>query len=239
MIMNIVIDPAFNHLKEFIHHIPVLFLNEENTIYEARNTLKLVDVEGQKLVVKSFKIPHFINKIAYSYLRASKAKRSYEYGLEIIRRGINIPVPVAYMEEFRWGLLYRSYYVSGYSDYLLMRHFHFTKKLTAEDVEILKAFAGFTALLHEKEIYHTDYSPGNILYKKEGETVLFHLIDVNRMQFKKVTEKMAYKSFQRMDFSVEMLEIVAGEYALQRGMNIDKCIVEVKRRNLKTMRKYR
>jgi hypothetical protein len=90
--------------------------------------------------------------------------------------------------------------------------------------------------LHEKEIYHTDYSNGNILYKRVGENILFQLIDVNRIKFKKVTEKMAYKTFHRLDLSIEMLEIVAREYALQRQMDVEKSIVEIKRLNLKTMR---
>jgi tRNA A-37 threonylcarbamoyl transferase component Bud32 len=117
---------------------------------------------------------------------------------------------------FKAGLLSESYYISTYSDGLLMRKFNFITKLTEEDVDILKAFARFTARLHEKEIYHQDYSPGNILYKKTGEAILFDLVDVNRVQFKKVTVKMADKAFHRLEFSDEIFKIITEEYALRR-----------------------
>jgi len=237
--MNLVIRPEYNRLTDWIKEIPSLFPGQGKTIYKGRNELKVFDTDFGKMVVKSFRIPHIINRFAYSFLRLSKAKRSYTYSLEILKRGFPTPQPIAYMELFKTGLLSESYYVSGYSDYVSMKNFSFIKKLTEEDTGILKAFACLTARLHEKEIYHTDYSNGNILYKKEGENVFFDLVDVNRIQFKKVTEKQAYKAFHRLDLSIEMLEIVAREYALQRRMDPEKSTAEIKRLNLKTMRPYR
>jgi len=237
--MKLVVHPKYNRLSNWIKEIPSFFSTQGEMIYKARNEIRIFDTDLGKMVVKSFRVPHIINRIAYSFLRLSKAERSYVYSLEIIKRGFETPQPIAYIERFKMGLLSESYYVSGYSDYLLMRDFGFTKKLTEEGITILKAFARYTARLHEKEIYHTDYSNGNILYKKEGENVRFDLIDVNRVQFKKVTEKMAYKAFHRLDLSIEMLEIVAREYALQRQMDVEKSIVEIRRLNLKTMQAYR
>ena len=237
--MKLIIHPEYNRLSDWLKEIPSFFSTQGETIYKSRNELKVLDTDFGKVVIKSFRVPHIINRFAYSFLRPSKAKRSYVYSLEIINRGFKTPQPIAYIELFKMGLLSESYYVSVYSDYLLMRNFNFIKELTEEDIEILRAFACFTARLHEKNIYHTDYSNGNILYKKEGENVFFDLIDVNRIQIKKVTEKMAYKAFHRMDLSIEMLEIVAKEYALQRRMDVEKSIVEIKRLNLKTMRPYK
>jgi len=237
--MNLVINPEFNYLSDWIKEVPSFFSTQGESLYKARNEIKIFDTDFGKIVVKAFKIPHIINRFAYSFLRLSKAERSYIYSLEIIKRGFKTSQPIAYLELFKTGLLSESYYVSTYTDYLLMRNFSFNKKLTDEDVEILEAFAQFTAGLHEKEIYHKDYSNGNILYKKEGDNICFELIDLNRLKFKKVTEKMAYKAFHRLDFSIEMLEIVAREYALQRKMDVEKSIIEIRRLNLKTMRKYR
>jgi len=234
--MKLVVHPEYNRLSDWLKEIPVFFSTQGETIYKARNEIRIFDTDLGRIAVKSFRIPHIINRFAYSFLRLSKAERSYAYSLEINKRGFETPQPIAYIELFKMGLLSESYYVSAYSDYLLMRNFSFTKKLTEEDRGILKAFARYTAQLHEKEIYHTDYSNGNILYKRVGENILFQLIDVNRIKFKKVTEKMAYKTFHRLDLSIEMLEIVAREYALQRQMDVEKSIVEIKRQNLKTMR---
>jgi len=238
--MKVVIYPEYKRLSDWIKKIPSFFSSQGETIYKARNELKIFDSDFGKIIIKSFRVPHIINRFAYSFLRYSKAKRSYIYSLEILKRGFKTPQPIAYIELFKTGLLSESYYVSTYTEgYLLMRTFSYDKELTEEDTVILRAFACFSAQLHEKEIYHTDYSPGNILYKKEGENINFELIDLNRVQFKKVTEKMAYKSFSRMNFSIAMLEIVAQEYALQRRLDVEKSIVEITRLNLKTMRKYR
>jgi len=240
--MKLVVHPDYNRFKDWIKKLPSFFSTQGETIFKERNEIKVFDTDFGKITVKSFRTPHIINRFAYSFLRLSKAERSYAYSLEILKRGFQTPQPIAYIELFKMGLLSESYYVSGYSDYISMKAFNitnYTKKLTEEDTEILKAFARFTARLHEKEIYHKDYSNGNILYKKEESTVSFYLVDVNRMEFKKVTEKMACRAFHRMDLSSEMLEIVVREYALQCGMDVEKSVAEMKRLNQKTMRKYR
>jgi tRNA A-37 threonylcarbamoyl transferase component Bud32 len=238
--MKFVVHPEYNHLSDWIKKIPLIFSTQGKVLYKARNELKVFDSDFGTIVVKSFRIPHIVNRFAYSFLRFSKAKRSYTYSLEIRKRGFETPHPIAYIELFKLGLLSESYYASTYTDYHLMRSFKYLKEeLTEDEIDILKAFARFTVGLHEKGIYHTDYSNGNILYKKEGENIFFVLIDVNRMQFRKVSERMAYRAFHRLDFSIEMLEIVAKEYALHRRMDMEKSIIEIKRNNLKTMRRYR
>ena len=230
--MNIVIHPEYNCLSDWIKEIPSFFSTQGETLYKDRNEIKIFNKDFRKIVVKSFKIPHIINRFVYAFLRLSKAERSYTYSFEILKRGFKTPQPVAYIELFEKGLLSGSYYVSIHTDYLPMKNFNLNKKLTEEDAKILRAFARYTANLHEKEIYHLDYANGNILYKKEGENINFELIDLNRIKFKKVTEKMAYKSFSRLDFSIEMLEVVAREYAVQRRMNVEKSIAEIRRLNL-------
>jgi len=237
--MKLVIHPQYNDLSDWIKKIPSFFSTQGETIYKGRNELKIFNTDFGKIVVKSFKVPHIINRFAYSFLRLSKAERSYNNSLELLEKGFETPQPIAYIELFKTGLITKSYYVSAYSDFLSMRYFNFIKKLTEEDIVILKAFACLSANLHDNNILHTDYSNGNILYKKEGGNVYFNFVDVNRLQFKKVTEKIAYKAFHRLDLSIEMLEIVAREYALKRGMNVEKCIAEITRLNIKTMRPYK
>ncbi len=65
-----------------------------------RNKIKLFELEGKTINIKSFKIPHLINKIAYKYFRKSKARRSYEYANRLIENGIGTPQPIAYAENF-------------------------------------------------------------------------------------------------------------------------------------------
>jgi len=235
--MNIVINPAFNHLKEQIENIPASFTSEKNIIYEGRNTLKLIDFGGRKLVVKSFKIPNIINKFAYSYLRPSKARRSYEYGFEIIKRGINTPAPVAYIEEFKLGLLHRSFYICEYCNYdRSFREFDLRPGTFANKTDILIAFADFTAAMHDRQIYHPDYSNGNILFEKKGSSISFSVIDINRITFGAVSRKKSYKAFRRLCAGEEMLRIIAERYAVKRGLKVNECIAKVKYYNDKTMK---
>lgn len=59
----------------FIKNIQNCFIHSNTSIHKARNEIKIIDFEGQKLVVKSFKIPNIINKVVYTFFRDSKAKK--------------------------------------------------------------------------------------------------------------------------------------------------------------------
>ena len=73
--------------------------NFENTGYELgnqkRNTIKVIALDDIELNIKSFKKPGLINKFAYTYLRKSKAQRSYEFGSIMLSKGILTPQPIA------------------------------------------------------------------------------------------------------------------------------------------------
>ena len=56
-----------------------------------RNIIKLFELEGKTVNVKSFKIPNLVNKIAYKYFRKSKARRSFEYATLLFEKAICIP----------------------------------------------------------------------------------------------------------------------------------------------------
>jgi serine/threonine protein kinase len=238
--MFILIHPTYKDLSDFINRLPTLFAGEGEEIYKARNELKAFCLSGKKLVVKSFKIPHLVNRIAYTFFRPSKARRSYDYSLELIARGFHAPAPVAYIETFEAGLLKNSYYICEYAEGVTMRdEFCFIYPNTEEKTRILLAFAAFTARLHEAGVYHRDYSNGNILYTlPEGGGVRFEMVDVNRLRFCELSWKMGCKSFHRLDFSIEMLHIVAAEYARLRNLDVEKTIAQTVAYNIKTMKPY-
>jgi serine/threonine protein kinase len=238
--MSVVIYPSYKELSNFIDQLPARFAKEGEWIYKGRNELKLFHIGNSKIVVKSFKVPHLLNRFVYTFFRLSKARRSYEYSLEMIVRGIHVPVPVAYIETFEWGLLKNSYYISEYTGAVTMREeFSFTSPHTKEKTNMLLAFAAFTVHLHDVGIYHRDYSNGNILYSmQEDGSLRFELVDVNRVCFCHVGWKRGCKSFRRLDISVEMLSIVAAEYARLRNLDIEKTIARTISYNLKRMKPY-
>ena len=227
--MKIVINPAYRRLEEFVKYLPSVFPKEGNVIYSARNILKSFRVDDTDLVVKSFKVPIWVNKIAYGYFRKSKAARSYEYALEVLRRGGDTPDPVAYIEEYKWGMLYRSYYICLYRKEAETVRSYMDGSIPDAD-DVLRCFAGFTAGLHRKGILHIDYSPGNILLEKgEDGQHRFSVIDINRLCFKKVSRKEAYRNFSRLAVSEEVSTRLGYWYADCCALDKDEAIREVNR----------
>ena len=205
-----ILNEEFKKFEYFLCNIKQFFKENSNTIHKARNELKVLEHENQKLVVKYFKIPHFINKVVYTFFKKSKAQKSYEYALKIKDF---TPKPIGYIEFYKFGLLDESYFVSEKFDY------DFTIREPLLDInfpnknEIFKAFAQFTFDLHENGIYHLDYSPGNILIKKENDNFIFKIVDINRMKFLNMDLEKRAKNFSKLWAKDEDLEFIAKEYA--------------------------
>ena len=104
------VNPDFQELSSFVHELPTVFETGGKVIYKGRNELKEFDVEGKKLIVKSYQLPHLLNRIIYNFFRASKAKRSYSYALMLRKLGIGSPAPVGYYSTGSWLLFGRSYF---------------------------------------------------------------------------------------------------------------------------------
>jgi Lipopolysaccharide kinase (Kdo/WaaP) family. len=213
----------YKHLEDFLMNLPNIFAQTGTVIYEGRNEIRLIPFGDELLAVKSFKIPHIINKIAYGFLRPSKAKRSYEYALQLKKKGVNTPTPIAYIEEKKCGLLLRSYYISSYENYSgLLRELAFHPLEEVKD--LVEAFAHFTASLHNQQILHLDYSPGNIMYEKIEEQYKFCLVDINRMKFVEVDMKTGCFNLCRLWGSNETISHIARIYAKDRNFDEQKCV---------------
>jgi serine/threonine protein kinase len=167
-----ILNEEFKKFEYFLCNIKQFFKENSNTIHKARNELKVIEHENQKLVVKY-----------------------YEYALKIKDF---TPKPIGYIEFYKFGLLDESYFVSEKFDY------DFTIREPLLDInfpnkdEILKAFAKFTFELHEAGIFHFDYSPGNILIKKENDNFIFKIVDINRMKFFDLELNDRLKNFSKL-----------------------------------------
>lgn len=214
------------------------FQNSNNSIHKARNEIKVINYNNEEVIVKSFKVPHIINKIVYSFFRDSKAKKSYDYSIKIIDF---VPKPIGYVEFQRFGLIHDSYFVSKNFNY----DFTIREPLLDENFEnreeVFRAFARFTFELHEQNIFHKDYSPGNILIKKEEDTYIFKIVDINRMGFFELSQKDRAKNFSKLWASDEVLKIIAKEYS--KHYSVDKKFQEQilyynqKNKNIKNFKK--
>ncbi len=219
------INTKHKSIEDYIKSIPAFFDNEGDTIYSGRNIVKVFKYEGKLYNVKRFKIPNIINRVAYKYLRKSKAERSFVYARRLLELGINTPEPVAYMEDANLLGIKYSYYVSLHYEY----DFTF-RELIEEDIdsirEILVQFTVFTRKLHREGVYFIDHSPGNTLIKKVGGVYVFSLVDLNRTKFfdKELGLNLGIKNFHRLGSTEGMVQVMAEEYAKLRGVDSDKVL---------------
>lgn len=191
-------------------------------IKDARNKLKLFQLNTMVLNVKSFKTPNLINQIVYNFFRKSKAQRSFEYAKKLMTLGIGTPNPIAYYEFTTPFLFKKSFYVSEHLKYDLTYR-ELTHNLDFPDHEnILRAFTRFTYKLHELNINFLDHSPGNTLIIKNGEGYDFYLVDLNRMKFKPMSFNARIKNFSRLTIYKSMVEVMSDEYAKCSGDNFEK-----------------
>ena len=180
-----------------------------------RNKIKLFELEGKTINIKSFKIPHLINKIAYKYFRKSKARRSFEYATTLLEKGIGTPQPIAFFENYDAVGLKDSYYVSEH----LQCDLTYRELVEIPDFpdheNILRQFTRFSFDLHEKGIEFLDHSPGNTLIKKTNEgSYDFFLVDLNRMNFHdKMDFDSRMKNLSHLTPKKEMIAIMSNEYS--------------------------
>ena len=184
-----------------------------------RNIIKLFELEGKVVNIKSFKIPNLINKIAYRYFRKSKARRSYEYATILLEKGIGTPQPIAYLENYNWIGLKDSYYASEHLNCDLTYRELVEIPDFPDHENILRQFTHFSYYLHQKGVEFKDHSPGNTLIKKgiNGDYEFF-LVDLNRMNFhEKMSFELRMKNLSRLTPVRDMIIVMSNEYAKLSG----------------------
>ncbi|PHQ89446.1 MAG: hypothetical protein COB42_06925 [Sulfurimonas sp.] len=218
------INKKYENLKDDLLNIQTIFHDASESIHKARNELKIISFGGEKYVVKSFKIPHFINRVAYSFIRDGKAKKSYANATKLIELNVNTPEPIGIIEFFSCGLLRESYFISKYEPYDITIREVFHHKVD-NYAEILKAFTNFTFEIHKKGVWHVDYSLGNILISSNNGIYKFSIVDINRMVFKDIDATQGLKNFNKFWAKDENdLLLIAKEYAKLTDYNEEKAI---------------
>jgi len=215
------LDLVDNMYKTLLENIKEYFKDSKNSIHIARNEIKRIDFKSEDLVVKSFKVPNIINKIVYTFFKFSKAEKSYLNSIRIIDF---VPKPIGFIEFRQFGLISESYFVSENFHYDFTIREPLIDENFADKEAIFKAFAKFTLALHEKNIFHLDYSPGNILIKKEDDNYIFKVVDINRMEFKTLNLDDRLKNFSKLWAKDGDLKIIIKEYSKLINSNEDECI---------------
>ena len=208
----------------FVVNIRDYFSQKENTLlFDRRNVIKIINYESNSYVVKSFKVPHIINKIAYSFFRESKARKSYVNSVRIEKY---VPKAIGYIEFKEFGLLSNSYFISEEFKYDFTIREPLIESDFSDKENIFKAFAKFTLALHNDGIFHKDYSPGNILIKKNGDNYEFKIVDVNRMVFKELSYDERLDNFSKLWAKDEDLVVMIQEYAKLAQIESDAAVAK-------------
>lgn len=203
-------------------------------IYSGRNRIiRLTAPEGGDVAVKYFS-RSLKNRLVYA-LFSSKARRSYLHALELLRRGVATPRPIAWAE--RRGALHTlqdSLYICEFREAADLRDY------LASGPDAWKEFARFAASLHTKGILHRDLNNTNVRVEPGADGApAFSLIDLNRIKFLPPgTEpplKEAARNLVRFSYLTPEFELFAREYVRARGLPPDAVdvIMEAKRRHEK------
>jgi len=220
------LSPEFSNFKEDLFNIKEIFSKNDNSIHQARNVLKVIPMNGLDVVVKAFRIPNAINQFAYAYIRKSKAYKSYFNAVKLKELGVNTPEPIGFIEFYRNGFFKESYFLSKKFDYELTMA-DIRDNPPADKDAILKAFVTFTYDLHQKGVWHVDYSGGNILINRKADGYDFSLVDINRMEFKTISAYEGLENFNKFWFNEKDLTSIAKEYALLANLEEERSVNEI------------
>jgi hypothetical protein len=217
------INEKYENFRDILLDITSYFNASNESIHKARNELRVADIKGEKVVIKAFKIPHLLNQFAYAHIRDGKARKSYDNARKLQALHVNTPTPIGLIEFYHFGLLKESYFLAKYElyDFTIREAFHHK----IEDFkEVIKAFAAFTYDLHVKGVWHVDYSPGNILITRVNNEYRFSLVDINRMEFKKIESYEGLKNFAKFWAKEKDLRLLASTYASLASLDENRAI---------------
>ncbi len=164
---------------------------KNDSLRHARNVIWATadprDASAQITIKQPVKMyPH---KALLDRFKPSKAKRSWNGAMELMRRGIGTAKPLAYFEKVGDTSLKQNFYICekveadctiGELFSAFARGETAYKGLTPETV--YSQFAQFSHDMHKRGIYFRDYSGGNILVNIQADdTLAFSLIDTARL----------------------------------------------------------
>lgn len=207
-------------LQDLFNNLDTIFSNTGTTIQSHRNTIKKVKFDNRLFAIKSFKIPHFLQRIVYANLRKSKAQRSFENSLKLINAGVHSPKPIGYLIKKKNLQVFQSFYVCEFHKY----DFNFVSVFQDfnTNLKLIEDFLKTVILMHNNNIYHHDLTPGNILVNTSSSNK-FSIIDNNRMSFKNLNLKMRMESISKLTVDDLQRKEIARMYSELAGYNFEQC----------------
>jgi hypothetical protein len=163
---------------------------KEQALRHARNAIWPIPdprAANKKVTVKQPIRMHW-HKTWLDRFKPSKAKRSWNGAMELLRRGVGTAMPLAYFERVDDTSLKQNFFICEYvsHDFTIAQAFiAFSQgEETFNGVpaqSLYQAFALFCLHMHASGIYFRDFSGGNILVSQQDERLTFSLIDTARL----------------------------------------------------------
>lgn len=222
-VTTIHINSLYDALEPLVEQVAANGLPADSRmVYDGpRNTVVAVGTEeAGDVSIKAYKVPIWINRIAYGMLRASKASRAFNNAMRLLSLGFETPEPIAYAEQRTLGMFGRSYY--------FCRHINGVREV--RDIEerpecaaVLREIAELMVRLHKAGVLVKDFSPGNVLYRtdKDGKRH-YLLVDINRMAFDVHDHERQMNMFARLLNTEELTAQLAREYCRAANITGDK-----------------
>ena len=234
------IAPRYAHLETFAASMPQIFEHEGEVIYRGRNLIKTMTAPDGTLVnVKRYHQPSGPNRLIYSWgLRKSKGSRAFRYPAILAAKDIGTPDAIALVEERNsLGLLCYSYLLTVQSPYPYTLYAMGDAK-EGEYEALAEALGRFAAHLHEQEVLHKDFTPGNILWSHDADGYHFALVDINRMAFGPVSSKTGLATLCRLWGPKAFVRLTAESYAQARDYDVATAVQYVMERRARFWRRY-
>ncbi|MCU4157201.1 hypothetical protein J1N10_14585 [Carboxylicivirga sp. A043] len=227
---RIILAKGHEKHRAFIENMEESFQKDGEWIRDSRNQIKRIENAGTDLCIKSFRRVTPFNRLMYSFIRKSKAQRSFEIAESLLEKNINTPEPIAYVEIYnRWHVLTHAYYISKFEDV----EFRLAEVLE-NDVEdkqlIVRGFVNFmTNGLHSQGIYHKDFNGTNVLIKKVGDRHFeYSLVDLNRIKLgKPIQYHKGLRNMQQVSSNPIYLAELARYYANYKNKDEHETIYEL------------
>jgi tRNA A-37 threonylcarbamoyl transferase component Bud32 len=111
-----------------------------------------------------------IKKWVNNYVMKSRAEKSWKAAWELIRIGLQTPMPVAFLEKRRWGGLYEALSLTEYLEGALPLQKLWDQGIPSDERKSLSSLiASRVAYLHQSGLVHGDLKPSNLLIRKERD----------------------------------------------------------------------